>query len=264
METGSEPGRLTGELRRKLTLTAIDAAMDLAISEEQIVDLIIYHPSTRNELTNHGQMFGLVSVAQRESINFDHDTYQHIRQDLRSTLAQLTGDTIVSAPRTLLTAASDGGYHAQYGGGGYGWIRDDGKYGYGKAHGATTALEAELSAMLNLVKHAPTTRDLLVLVDSRNAIDVVNFEGVTSRGADISSRALSLVERIVWFRVNRVNFQLQWVKGHNGHPLNDAADRLARLSRQSTDFGTPPATVRLIARGIADDVRGAGHLALAS
>lgn len=261
VEYGVESGRASLPLRQRLTLAAIDQAMELATTEQQIVDLIIYHPSTRNELSSQGTLFGLVHVAQRESIDFHHDTHQTIRQTLLNTISAVS---IPVTPRRLITAASDGGYHAQYGGGGYGWIRDDGVYGYGAARGVSSALEAELHALLNLVKHAPARSTLLIHVDSRSAIDVVNFEGQTSRGADISGKAQTLVERILWFKEHKTPFTLHWVKGHNGHPLNDAADRLARLSRQSTDFGTPRDAVRAIAQGIADDVRDVGHLALAS
>lgn len=261
---GIEPGGINRDTRRKLTLAAVDEAVALGFAEEQIVDLMIYNAPARNELTNLGQMFSLVHVTQRESIDFDHDTYQQVRANLTEDVSARSTGSAATAPRKLMVAASDGGYHAHFGGGAYGWVRDDGKFGYGTARGVDSALEAELHGLLNLVKHTPAGSNLLVLVDSRAAIDVVNLEGVTSRGAEVSGKAFALVERIVWFRANRVDFRLEWVKGHDGHPLNDGADRLARLSRQSTDFGTPQSTVRTIAQAIVDDALAGRSLALAS
>ena len=45
-----------------------------------------------------------------------------------------------------------------------------------------------------------------------------------------------------------MNISYEWVRGHNGHPLNELADRLAVLARRNREMGVDELTnARMIA-----------------
>jgi hypothetical protein len=45
-----------------------------------------------------------------------------------------------------------------------------------------------------------------------------------------------------------VNISYEWVRGHNGHPFNELADRLAVLARRNREMGVDEVTnARMIA-----------------
>ena len=138
-----------------------------------------------------------------------------------------------------LTVATDGSVRRKFTG--YGWLASDGQHGvHGASHsksivGTRVVLIAELRAINEAVRKLPN-RQLTVLCDSRPAIAIVERwmkgekvlpEGYTTERANGATAGLVLARNRIHF--NRDRISIHWVPGHQGEPLNEGADALARL-----------------------------------
>lgn len=141
-----------------------------------------------------------------------------------------------------VVAATDGSVRGKFTG--YGWLASTGEYGLcgfrhsAKQIGSEVVLIAELRAMAGVVRKLHS-RHITVLSDSQDAIAMAERwmsgdenlpEGYTTERAD--GRPAGLVAARQHFRAQRNRLKLTWVKGHQGHPLNEGADALARLARR--------------------------------
>ena len=147
-----------------------------------------------------------------------------------------------------LVIAVDGS-RSRAGIGAWAWINENGKWDTGAGE-YTSPLHAEVSAISAALTAHPSDRALRILCDSRDAIGHVTR---ALAGAPIAPNATNTVARIL-SAITR-NHQgrpvtLEWVKGHNGHPLNDRADRLAVHARRT--YGGDPAGFREVADSIAE------------
>jgi ribonuclease HI len=144
-----------------------------------------------------------------------------------------------------IIAAADGSALGNPGPAGWAWYVDDVCWAAGGwAHGTNNM--AELTAVLDLLQQtAHLEDDLVVYCDSTYVINSVTkwMAGWKRRGwrkgdgkpvlnVDIM-RALD--EAMAGRRV-----EFRWVKGHTGHPLNEAADRLANAAATSYKEGVLP------------------------
>ncbi|KQQ09755.1 hypothetical protein [Rathayibacter sp. Leaf296] len=90
-----------------------------------------------------------------------------------------------------------------------------------------------------------------LLIDSRQALDAVALvlDSAPQRRerSDLIERRLSSISGA---SANR-EVTVEWERGHNGHPLNDAADRIAVLVRRSAAWATGVATSADLATSIA-------------
>lgn len=89
---------------------------------------------------------------------------------------------------------------------------------------------AELAAIQLAITTHQGPRPLRILSDSKPAVAAINDPG------NAPERARSLVDRINAKRQGR-QIEIQWVKGHAGHDLNEAADRLAVATRRYRSAG---------------------------
>ena len=131
-----------------------------------------------------------------------------------------------------IIAAADGSALGNPGPAGWGWYVDDSCWAVGGwAHGTNN--KAELTAVLDLLQQtAHLGEDLLVYCDSTYVINSVTkwMHGWKRRGWKkgdgqpvLNVEIMKALDEAMAGR--RVQFS--WVKGHTGHPLNEAADRLA-------------------------------------
>ncbi|WP_280317991.1 ribonuclease HI [Nocardia wallacei] len=129
---------------------------------------------------------------------------------------------------TRLVVATDGSGR-DHGAGGYGWISAEGHYGYG----LTVTSESHQSEIIAICTAAVAPelldRELLILSDSQAAVELLN------RCFDHGVGSIRRTSRhpVRWMRQayeQRHRVRLAWIKGHSGHPLNSAADRLANLA----------------------------------
>jgi ribonuclease HI len=145
-----------------------------------------------------------------------------------------------------IIAAADGSALGNPGPAGWGWYVDDGCWAAGGwAHGTNNM--AELTAVLDVLQQtAHLDDDLLLYCDSTYVINSVTkwMAGWKRRGwrtgdgkPVLNVEIMKALDQAVLGR--RVRFE--WVKGHSGHPLNEAADRLANAAALSWKNRTAPA-----------------------
>ncbi|MFE3292789.1 ribonuclease H family protein [Rhodococcus sp. NPDC059234] len=110
-----------------------------------------------------------------------------------------------------------------------------------------TVLAGELLAIKHALKRFPH-RDLHILTDSRGALECLTL----TRSALLDrydSEVVTTVARIRGLSARR-RVRYSWVPAHSGHPLNEAADRLAVAARRNHEFGVDPAARAMIAANI--------------
>lgn len=145
-----------------------------------------------------------------------------------------------------LIAAADGSALGNPGPAGWAWVIDRERWRSGGWPRATNN-QGELMAVLDLL-HATASlaeEPLTVLCDSQYVINSVTqwMPGWKRRGwrkADgkpVLNR--DLLERLDEALQGR-DVRFEWVKGHAGHPLNEAADDLARAAATAFQAGREP------------------------
>lgn len=98
----------------------------------------------------------------------------------------------------------------------------------------SSIFDGELAAInFALQQFGKNVERLEVLTDSRQAIQYI--QGRTSLQ---STSGLVLKETIKRLTAEGVELHFTWVRGHNGHALNDCADRAARIARRCKQLGT--------------------------
>jgi hypothetical protein len=153
------------------------------------------------------------------------------------------GSEIAGTGRELV-AATDASWKGAAGG--YAYVTSDGRWGlrsHSRYHldptGPSYALVNELRAVEFLLAavDAPGLR-LTVLVDSAPALGFLAHwrSGDTSRmprGYSLRPRNTGTPTLVrLAHRVNQTNVVFRHVKGHDGHPLNEAADSLSAMARR--------------------------------
>ena len=134
-----------------------------------------------------------------------------------------------------ITAAADGSALGNPGPNGWAWYIDDDRWAAGGSpHGTNN--QGELQAVLELLRATAGIDDKLIIeCDSRYVIDSVTkwMPGWKRRGwrkadgAPVLNR--DLLEGIDEAMRGR-DVEFSWVKGHAGHPLNEAADERANAA----------------------------------
>ena len=145
-----------------------------------------------------------------------------------------------------ITAAADGSALGNPGPAGWAWVIDDRQWRAGGWPRATNN-QGELMAVLDLLRATASRagEPLLVLCDSQYVINSVTqwMPGWKRRGwrkADgkpVLNR--DLLEQLDEALAGR-DVRFQWVKGHAGHPLNEAADDRARAAAAAYQAGLDP------------------------
>ncbi|WP_426515304.1 RNase H family protein [Diaminobutyricibacter sp. McL0618] len=143
-----------------------------------------------------------------------------------------------------IVAAADGSALGNPGPAGWAWYVDDDTWAAGGwPHGTNN--QGELMAVIDLLDStAHLDDDLRILCDSQYVINAVTkwIPGWKARGwrkADgkpVLNR--ELLERLDRATLGR-RYRFEWVKGHAGHELNEAADARARAAATAYQNGTP-------------------------
>ncbi len=107
-------------------------------------------------------------------------------------------------------------------------------------------LYCELRAIQLAVEHF--SGPLQILTDSRSAVSLITNPEHRSR-----PRVQALTERIRQHMAGR-DVSIEWVRGHDGHPLNEAADRLAMAARRARELSMPAHVARQINQRIVQDL----------
>jgi ribonuclease HI len=140
-----------------------------------------------------------------------------------------------------VAVACDGAAAGNPGPGGWAWYVDDARWGSGGAK-LTTNNRMELTAVIEALRSIPG--DVHLVCDSKYVVEsATKWMHVWRRrgwrksdGSDIANRDL-IIELGSALRGRRVRFE--WVRGHDGHLLNEEADKRARAAAESyRDAGT--------------------------
>ncbi|MGL5406418.1 MAG: RNase H family protein [Propionibacteriaceae bacterium] len=147
----------------------------------------------------------------------------------------------------MITAAADGSSLSNPGPAGWAWYIDETCWAAGGWQHGTNNM-GELMAVLDILRQ---TRDLneplLLLCDSQYAINVCSkwLLGWKRRGWKKADGKpilnLELIQELDRELAGR-DITFEWVKGHAGHDLNEAADQRARAAATAFRDGTPLAT----------------------
>ncbi|GHD45086.1 ribonuclease HI [Mycetocola manganoxydans] len=143
-----------------------------------------------------------------------------------------------------ITAAADGSALGNPGPAGWAWYVDDLHWAAGGWKHATNN-QGELKAVLELFRAtAHLDDDLLVLCDSQYVINTVTkwMHGWKAKGWRKGDGKpvmnLELVKELDEAMAGR-RYRFEWVRGHAGHPMNEAADARARAVSEAFQAGRP-------------------------
>lgn len=146
-----------------------------------------------------------------------------------------------------IVAAADGSALGNPGPTGWAWFVDEGCWRAGGfAHGTNNI--GELSAVLDLLQQTAATDEALhIICDSTYVINTITkwMAGWKRKGWRKGDGKpvlnLEIIKALDEAMVGR-EVSFEWVKGHTGHPLNEAADQRANAAAQAFKSGTPLAT----------------------
>ncbi|MFB4349544.1 ribonuclease H [Microbacterium sp. CR_7] len=137
-----------------------------------------------------------------------------------------------------ITAAADGSALGNPGPNGWAWYIDDSNWAAGGSpHGTNN--QGELQAVLELLRAtAGTNEKLLIECDSRYVIDSVTkwMPGWKRKGWRKSDGGPVLNRNLlegIDEAIRGRDVEFSWVKGHAGHPLNEAADERANAAAKA-------------------------------
>jgi ribonuclease HI len=138
-----------------------------------------------------------------------------------------------------------------------------GAYTAVSAHGGIRAgeLAAIRRGLQSTLGHHPVLRegvgDLKVLTDSKSALEVLERVATGALQPFDDTDSIAECKRIIG-SARGVNITYEWVRGHNGHPLNELADRLAVLARRNREMGVDDLTNARMIAAVRADAKGIG------
>jgi ribonuclease HI len=143
-------------------------------------------------------------------------------------------------PRSPLLVAVDASVGSGRPGVGIACVDENGRYRQKFLTNRMSSNLAELEAVALAVDTFPG-RPLHILTDSKWAA-----------GESMRQEAIPGFSRIAAL-VASGDLTVEWVKGHSGHPLNEAAHRLCMAARRRVELGQSPAVLDAIAQQIVGD-----------
>lgn len=185
------------------------------------------------------------------------DELKSVGLERRSSLLEQAKTQGKQAPiphRTEVTYATDASVHAwpsRYGKARAAWIREDGRFFISPPQATINVLAVELRAILAALVHAGTDEHVRVITDNMDAVDFLapaSRKSLVDHPLVVKAAVASIRQRMASFQVRPL---VEHVRGHCGHPLNEAADGLARNARIAGETDLPFAA-DLVARACSD------------
>lgn len=97
----------------------------------------------------------------------------------------------------------------------------------------TTNNRMELMAIMSAVAATPEGSKLLVVTDSEYCITMLSNPANADR---IGMKNEGIIHRYFKYAEKLKEVRFQWVKGHNGHPLNEMVDEIARSRTEEMKY----------------------------
>ena len=152
----------------------------------------------------------------------------------------------------MLTVGVDGSALGNPGPAGWAWYIDDSNWQAGGWENSTNN-RGELSAIIKLLEAtADTDHDLSILADSQYAINSITkwlpgwkkkgWKKADGKPVNNQDLMIQLDELMSAAKAAGRKITYQWVKGHDGHPLNEAADSRANAAAKAFQAGKPVKT----------------------
>ena len=147
----------------------------------------------------------------------------------------------------MLTVGVDGSALGNPGPAGWAWYIDESNWAAGGWEEATNN-RGELSAIIELLEATQDTKhDLTILADSQYAINSITkwLPGWKKKGWK-KSDGKPVINKDLMVRLDELmaaakaadrSITFQWIKGHSGHPLNEAADTRANAAAKAFQAG---------------------------
>lgn len=147
----------------------------------------------------------------------------------------------------MLTVGVDGSALGNPGPAGWAWYIDESNWAAGGWEEATNN-RGELSAIIELLEATQDTKhDLTILADSQYAINSITkwMPGWKKKGWK-KSDGKPVINKDLMVRLDELmtaakaadrSITFQWIKGHSGHPLNEAADTRANAAAKAFQAG---------------------------
>lgn len=133
---------------------------------------------------------------------------------------------------------TDGSCHPNPGRGGWGWRRSDGRSGCGGER-LTTNNKMELTAILMALRELADGTEATVYSDSQYCVHGLTIWSEDWRKREWRKKGEPMPNRDLWLALEaqkaRLKIDFRWVRGHNGDPGNEHADRLAALGASKVD-----------------------------
>ena len=196
-----------------------------------------------------GTLAGLTSIMPSQARIRDFEEALSIDSSMVK-LAHLACTGLITGADEVI--ATDGSVSLHTGHSGFGWISARGAFGVGITE-HSDIVTVELAGIRNALARVREEGSGIILTDSQPSIDLIERYLSFGDGGMHASRPrkaqLHAIERSA-IRSMRV----QKVKAHNGHWLNEGADRLARLARMASESSMPEKELWEAAAHIRDDV----------
>lgn len=223
-------------------------------SREEQVHVIanIAHPVVASWLQeNHGCFEFLTPAGEERSDRqraLFHESLNHLRQQLPKRRRKASQVVVDIAPHQPLLIATDASVRHNRKGAGIAYITSTGEYQQDYVTTTTDISALELAAVLLAVSGAKE-KSLVILCDNQNVVRWLN--GVSQ---PTNRRRMNLLARIEE-RTQGREVQFQWVRAHQGHVLNETADRLAVAARRNVEAGVSAETRARIVSNILSDMQ---------
>lgn len=121
---------------------------------------------------------------------------------------------------------------------------------------STRVLFGELAAIYLGISQAVRVANVITIyTDSQHAAERINESRCESFDPHVKTQLTKIKNLVESFAEIGGVVHVEWIKGHNGDSMNEAADRLANLARRSADWKMDDETMRRHVANIVEDVR---------
>lgn len=243
-------------VEENIALKIVDICVQQAHSEKHRGNLIeahIHYSPIRSQIVANGTEFGAIKFLMRSELDKTSQGAELCFEMREPPSENSSSQNDKNVNDNVVYVATDGSVNRFFKGGSYGWIASNGEYGYGFIpRSSSNPLLYELYAISNMLSEIKTKSKICILVDNRLAIKLAK-DAEFAANSKITLQEKKVAQYIHKKLAGKSHISFSWVKAHNGHPLNEGADRLARNVRLGSSFEQDKSKMKEIAINIVND-----------